>query len=613
MKVRSIGVASLGLLGVVIACGPLPAGPSGGPPVNDCSVSSCDKYAASAQAAPPTCNGGACLVTSAMLSVVVVVSLPEDSYAPSRSFLLTTNDLLNPSEANAACPQGQCFRLPAAGAPHGSYLPSAQVVDNLHFNLGNPGTYTAIPVHATYRYLYGKSGVEAASLGLPIPPVAAQSVSNPDEAFPGPFGGPAIEFQAFMQTGLYERTITPDPPLDTAFPPDVNVVEANSGFEADKLDMLDATPGFLIPTFHISRTLGLDGWTAYLRDASTGRRISTVVPLSGSDIPGVVLPTNHHPPNLDALDNVALVVAPPPGAPIPAEIFTQIGPVFPTLDIVSDLPIPASVRGTVVGPDGQTPVEADLVFELTAAYDVSQKLQPNNFEFETVLHARLDATTGTVPFFASLPRGTYRLSIRPLGGASAVTVINPFTVQFSPDVQSNNVLTVGRTLSISGFAEVADSRLLSGATVVAIPTQCASMAMGTSDACLPRMRQTTTSANGTFGTCDAQGNGCPLLLDPGEYDLQVRPQAGTRLPWVYQTLSVDSSDVALPVPILIPAPVYAGLVLHDPFDNGVDRAVVTVFTTPCPGQPAIEVGAAVTDENGLYDMYLDPTITNPCH
>jgi hypothetical protein len=520
--------------------------------------------------------------------------------------------LSNPPGPSATCPQGQCFRLPAAGAPHGSYLPSSQIADALHFNLGNPGSYTAIPVHATYRYLYGKSGIEAASLGLPIPPVPAQSVNNLDEAFPGPFSGPPVEFQAYMQPGLYERTITPDPPLDSAFPPDVNVVDAVTGLlEEDKLDMLDSTGGGL-PTFHISHHGGLDGWTTYLRDTSTGRRISTVVQLSGSDIPGVILPTNHHPPGGDALNNAALVVAPPQGDPIPAQIFTKIGVMFPTDDILQDLPIPANVRGTVVAADGQTPVEADLVFELTGAYADNQKLyMGDQFEFDTVVHARLDPTTDTVPFFVSLPRGTYRLSIRPVGGASAVTVINPFTVQFAPDVQDKNVLTASRTFSVSGFAEVADSRQLSGATVYAVPTECVSMAQGTSSACLPRMRLTTTGANGAFGICDAQGNGCPLLLDPGDYVVQVRPAAGTRLPWVYLPYPV-STDATLPFPFVIPAPVYAGLDLHDPFENPIVRAVVSVFTTPCAGHPAIEVGQAITDENGHYDMYLDPTIVNMC-
>jgi hypothetical protein len=62
--------------------------------------------------------------------------------------------------------------------------------------------------------------------------------------------------------------------------------------------------------------------------------------------------------------------------------------------------------------------------------------------------------------------------------------------------------------------------------------------------------------------------------------------------------------------IEVPAPVYAGLTLHDPGDNPIVDAIVRVFRLPSQGgtgsSPAVEVGHAITDDQGHYDMYLAP-------
>jgi hypothetical protein len=616
---RRTGVLRLGLLiTVAIACGPVPVSEGLGAPVNDCSVSPCDQYMQ--PGAAPTCsdgNSGMCLVAEASPLIVFVVDLPEDSFFdPGRTFALSPSQLL-PSQGTASCPVGECAHLPSDGEPRGSYLPSPDVAAGLNYNLGN-GDYTAIPVHTTYRpfvTLPSGSAVEAASIGLPLNTVAAQSVTNPDEGKPGPFGGLAIEFLAYMQPGSYERTIMPDPPLDSAFPPDIDVIPVDggtTGLTFDYLDGIDQTTYITgspaPPRFEISRIAGLDGWTAFLRDTRSGRRISNIVALSGDDVPDVLLATNHHPPSKDALEDAALIVAPPTGLPIPTGVFTPTAHLLPSKEVFPDLPGPASVRGNVIGSDGTTPVEGDIVFELTAAYDAKMQLQKSNFEFTATTHAVLDPSTQPeqATFAVTLPRGQYRVTVRPSGGADAVTIINPnpFTVSFTGDPLAGNQLQVQPTFPVTAPVVVADSRPLSGATVVAVPVTCSDGT--TSSACLPREGQTTTGADGTFGTCDAHGDGCPLLLDPGGYVLQVRPLDGTGLPWVVQSLLVQAGAVTL-TQIAVPAPVYAGLRLVDPFENPIVRAIVRVFTMPTKNQvTSVEIGRAITDENGHFDMYLDP-------
>jgi hypothetical protein len=112
---------------------------------------------------------------------------------------------------------------------------------------------------------------------------------------------------------------------------------------------------------------------------------------------------------------------------------------------------------------------------------------------------------------------------------------------------------------------------------------------------MPRDAQTTTTANGTF----------VLSLDPGAYVLRVRPQDGTGFPWVTQALLVGPTAVTAPA-VTVPAPVHAGVRLHDPFDDPVVAAVVRIYQVPATG-PAVEVASALTDATGTYDLLLAPS------
>jgi hypothetical protein len=140
---------------------------------------------------------------------------------------------------------------------------------------------------------------------------------------------------------------------------------------------------------------------------------------------------------------------------------------------------------------------------------------------------------------------------------------------------------------------VGDGRPVSGATVEAIPEVCANALTGAG--CLPRARQSATSEHGSFS----------LSLDQGTYQLRVRPADGSKLPWVSQQLVVQSIPTP-PLVMVVPAPVYAGLTLHDSQENPIVNAIVRVFQLS--GQPStwVEIGRAITDATGHYDMYLAP-------
>jgi hypothetical protein len=172
---------------------------------------------------------------------------------------------------------------------------------------------------------------------------------------------------------------------------------------------------------------------------------------------------------------------------------------------------------------------------------------------------------------------------------------------------------LGAIPTLSGLAKVADQRPLAGATVIAIPTHCFepnsiadARGLATPPApspwCMPRPAQTTTASDGSFS----------LAIDPGAYALSVRPSDGTRLPWVTQPISVSLAPAGFQgkVQFMVPAPFSVGLQLVDPYGNRLVHAIVRAFAEPpavtsvSGTNPAVELGEAITDENGNYEMYV---------
>ena len=638
---RVLAASLAAALAVANGCASVTKSQAPGPPANACPEHPCEAF--DAVVPGTTCTAGACVAPSqAPGDLVLTIALPEVAYsAPGRTFALALGDLLKTSKLSGDCTQAaNCVHLPTAVTLVGAYIvQGSDAVSVLHSTLVM-GALTSLPVHVSYQGLWPPGASSAASSalaeGLPLFPVAAQATESA-LGIPGPpFNGPPLGFQTYLQSGLgYAQVIGVDAPYDQDFPPGVSVVSAlvsSPGTVQLKLDSTPSptgTPARILPTFDLSRTDGvLDGWTAYLRDATTKTVLSPVKPLSGAETPdpGVVLPTNHNPPNGDALFGTELVMAPPPEQSLPAEIFSypQISAGQETYAV---LPGPASVNGGLAW-DGD-PVPAQVIFEATAIYAAqpggstsgdagpdgaiaAPGFQPQpNFELTVEVDAGADSTFA-VP---RLPRGTYRVIVRPddppgmdgsQGIVHALTIVDDFDTGDGTTDDGGleaPALSVLLAPPVRGTATIADGRPLSGAAVVAIPTRCAPPGDGgaappDSSRCMPRSAQTTTNPDGSFA----------LPLDPGAYTLTVEPADGTRLPWVSQSISVPRSaplDAALD--FRIPAPTHLQLQIADALGPLVVNAIVRLFTIPGQG-PAIEVGRAITDPAGRFDMYLDPTL-----
>jgi len=611
---------------VLTGCVSVAAAPDSGvsPPFNACPAHPCTAYP---QTPAPLCNGGTCLASSLYTGLVMVVSLSQDSdFAPGQSIAIPYSDLsFSPPTITCTSPSTPCAQLPTYAIVQGAYTVSQQIQSKggLDWNLGNPDSPTALPVHVTYRPLWqpapGGPLVDAVSLGLPLDVIPAFVVDETAPSSPpGPGQGPSIGFQANLQASLsYEAVIQPDPPFDAIFPPDVQDVSFMIGTTNDEDSLaLDTTlalgsppmPGSQFPNFSVSRTSGnLVGWQAYLRDATTLRRLSTLVTLG--DSPKVVLPTNHHPASDDALTGTELVLAPPAGSPsLPTYVAGLTAGELPYAETYPQLPPPVTVTGNVTDVSGTKPVEAELFFEVTEqsttegiyAYEPTTGLGLNtvNFEYAAQTTAVIDPSTNNATYTITLPAGEYRVTARPLDTLHQVTVETAFNVDPTAGATSPQVL-VDVLRPVQGYALIADGRYMAGALVEAVPSSCANSppppARPPSAYCMPRDAQTTTAADGTY----------LLNLDPGNYVLRVEPQSGTGFPWVTQSLLVPATPVTVPF-ITVPAPVSAGIQLLDPYGNPVVDAVVRLFQVPATG-PAIEVGLALTDSTGTYDLYLAPS------
>jgi hypothetical protein len=595
-------------------------------PRNTCSTNlDCARYMQGGLA--PTCSSGICETTTPVTAWTAVVTLNQEAaYAAGSTFAVSYSDLFKNQVAacaDACPPNEQCVQLPALASPVSSQngldafdvevQEQAAVIAN--WNLGN-ASVTALPVIPVLR--------PQGPAGLPLEPIQiSETLNQGADALRGPGGGPGLEFSVAVPPGVYEQTLLPVPPFDQAFPPDVRIIHLSAPpfdeqsvlFSCDpavspdprctKFDTIAGPSGPTHPSFVLSRADGgpLDGWVAFLRDLTTLRPISNVVPLQGNTPPPVQLLTSHHPASNNAFENAALVMQPPASSGLPTAIFEAVNLQLDATEKYPQLPMAVQVSGKVVAQSTGSPIAADVVFDATIAPSglcrvpvgqMAAKFDPSG---DLTFSQRVSAPDGT--FAVTLPQGIYRATVRPRDSAMAVTVLPNFaTVRIDTSgtclgpVAPGPIVVAGLQ-TVKGTAMVGDGRPLAAATIEAVPTGCSGPA--NDPTCLPRSGQTTTADDGSYS----------ISLDPGVYYVRARPAEGSALPWVVQTLSVGSASVTPPPEIVVPAPFLAGLTLQDYRCNPIVEGLVRVYLTPATGS-AFEVGEALTDSTGHYDMYLAP-------
>ena len=589
------------VLAAFAACGPLEAFPKLVQPKNQCDESACALYASyDSRYAQAACDDGACRVTATIDDLIYAVSLPRTSYfAPGATFLLSERAVrLGSVPCALAVP---CMPLPLTLRAEGQYVPTNALIGGiLKTDLGNGLQATSLPVSATYFPLVKlRDGrlVDAAALGIGAPPIVADKVTFAKAlAGPGPFDGESAGFVATLTPGFYGRSLMPEAAFDI-FPPDtrgadraVAVEQGGSLFERVTVDDVDLTPSIggdlSVPEFAISRDEGsLDGWSAYLREATTGRRISSRAELRGQQLP-VRFFTHRLPADKDALSHAELVVTPSNPELPTLVVFKQAGQPFDRVEYPA-IPKPARVSGRILH-DG-SPVVADVVIRSARVYISDPELEfSQSLTWSTTLSTDRDGL-----FATTLPRGEYALTLVPRSPVLAMTETT-MLVDLVNDVQAGKSFVVGPGLSVRGLARVADGRALAGAEVELLPAAANRDINHAPPLVTQRAARATTSSEGTF----------ELIADAGTYDLVVRPANGSGLPWVVRAdvLISGTDHTREGIEIAVPAPIHFSMALRDPAGNPIPWAWVRVYAPADGALVPIEIGRGLSDTNGVVEL-----------
>jgi hypothetical protein len=282
----------------------------------------------------------------------------------------------------------------------------------------------------------------------------------------------------------------------------------------------------------------------------------------------------------------------------------------------SSIPPPVRVSGTVVSPSG-APVSANLHFVATDLYKEGCGIA------EDLSYDVFAGTTGAgATFSVTLPQGHYSVTIDPTDPSSGVAksiVLEQYPsagARCPATAEIHQDLSAAPLVPVNGNVAVVDRRPLANATVSFTPGALLlteATAPGAED--WPRSFQVTTDSNGGFGA----------QIDPGLYDITVQPVEGSRFPWIMATaVTFPPPKNANPLNLSVPAPALLSLTIQDSTPSPVQQAVVRAYafvpctpsvTTGMAAQPcndvAVQIGEAVTDANGSFEMYLAPATESP--
>lgn len=210
----------------------------------------------------------------------------------------------------------------------------------------------------------------------------------------------------------------------------------------------------------------------------------------------------------------------------------------------------------------------------------------------------------------SLVPGEYRVSVSPKNDESLATASDKWIVS-ADSLGHGKAFVLPPRPSVKGTIESAHGDPLSGMPVVvtaSTPEDLTYFSQTVSPSkLLPRESTVTTDLFGEF----------QLPVDPGTVDLSVQPSADSLYPWVVlprllvdtsankPILDVDTLTLAAPV-------IVSGTVTSE--TSVVPFAIVRVML-PLPssgqgmGAPVVQIGEAITDENGHFTLPLPPSIS----
>lgn len=616
-----------------------------------------------------TLGGNACLSDVKLGDFVLVVDIPggaEPQSAPGAALTLRSTDITCAKSSSSSCgPAGvsactpgtfstkSCVQLP--GAPEttlgGAYIATAPFASDVGLHFGSPSgpALTTLPVRATFTPEWTApcepagctpAVTPASAVNLPLPTLTATTfaatMSNATNLFQvlsgssGPSGAssPPIAWATTLPSGTYAESVGAVPPFDARIPPLSTQLQITPASAPVTQIRLYEPTSIQEPPIRVT-VAGLNpssGWTVYLeQEPALGFPVGSLQLAKLADAPTPIVSSRSSivdgsatlfTAQTQSLTHLLIVVSPPPDSVgIPALVQAYV-PGFTAYPYPSSIPPPVTVSGTVVSPSG-APVSANLHFVATDLYKEGCGIA------EDLSYDVFAATSGAgATFSVTLPQGHYSVTIDPTDPSSGMAKSIAEEQYPSAGAECPATAEIHRNLSaaplvpVTANVAVVDGRPLANATVGFTPaalllTEAA--APGAED--WPRSFEFTTDSNGNF---NAQ-------IDPGLYDLTVQPVDGSRFPWIVATtLTFPPPNIAKPLNLSVPAPALLSLTIQDSAPTPVQQALVRAYafvpctpsvttgmaTEPC-NDVAVQIGEAVTDANGSFEMYLAPATESP--
>lgn len=572
----------------VLACGPIVGQAGSGAPKNACDVSACELY--DQEGARPTCTSSArCEVAGKPeYPYVLSISVPDGSFfAPGRTFLLRSQDLRGDG---VTCLSPTCFTLPPIVEVSGEYRVSPTVPPLVGFPLSGG---EVLPARVTYYpEIVLDDGVrrEASSVGLPSSAIFADVL--------GPAAtGSVIRFLAFAPAGAYRRVAVPTSPFDAAFPPlsaEVRVVTEGSRegiipYFGDRF-VVGAAPNTLddptgeAHTAQVKRSAGLDGFFVHLRDRRTERRLSSLRALGGTEAAVRLDTVGENGPDGALRDGIDIVVSPDERwVGVPSLVDRILAGAGFRLEY-PEVPEPSIVLGRVEGVES---VAANVTF-------VSSGIEVRPFGVSPQLVYRTSLRTDALGRFATvLPRGTYEAFVEPEDVARALGKTRLSVVVARP--REDVVLRVRPRGTVSGKVRLADGRPMAAAEVMWGPS-ARNFRVSPAPWESPRSARTRTAADGSF----------TVSLDEGEYDVTIVPEPGSGFPRFVAPRRPVGPDATTIEDFVVGAPTRVAWTMKALGGQPIVRAVVRAFAFVSADVGYVEVGQALSDTSGQFELLLGP-------
>jgi hypothetical protein len=300
--------------------------------------------------------------------------------------------------------------------------------------------------------------------------------------------------------------------------------------------------------------------------------------------------------NRESLQGAPVEFVLKPRAPLAAvpEMVVPAAPTIPKNLRYPAIPVPGLVTGRVIASPEGTPVRGRVFFRSTSEPGLKNSLG-------VLLRYAIDLRTDSEGRYAvRLPAGTYDVVVVPEDGTGYGVAISQRQIT-EEAIQQGKSLQVVRQPLLQGKVRLADGRALSNADVEAR----ASSQIDTPSPNPPMQRT-------ARGRTDAHGS-FSMRVDPGFYDVTIKPEEGSRFPWLVTIARrVEDRDLLLEDQV-VRVPFDAGLTLFDPTGSSVIRgALIRAYALPESGpgrarQNFIEIGRARSGGDGSYEMFFSPT------